>query len=137
MRWTYPFLILVLVLGLTAPATAAEDIHLRDLDVPVEATAGNHGGDPVPPCEGFAPMQAHCTRSWVLTGNFTFVISMTFDYIGSVNIHGRTATGTVTVVCPQFPFDCYWAHTGVFIEGQTFTMVVTATGAGYWKVSAR
>ncbi len=137
MRWIHPLIVAVLVLGATPSATAAEDAGFRDVEVPVEATTDDHGGGDIAPCEGFAPMEPHCRRSWVLTDDFTFVVSMTFDYVGSVNIQGWTNTGTVTVVCPQFPFDCYSAHTGVFIEGQTFTMVVTATGAGYWKVSVR
>ena len=87
-------------------------------------------------CDGYAPLQALCTGSFVLSRDFDIVVAVANTFWGAIHIRGDTATGSVTIYCEQMtaPLDCWWRHDGFFMEGQVFTLRGIVTGFGYWRI---
>lgn len=128
--------VVVVVLLLLWPASVAADAQ----DV-VEAVVPGDTGESHAEirCGGTAPLAPGCVGQMTLLHDFNIRLQLSFSYRGYLTIHGFTETGSTTVFCdwvlrPGQPCDV--ARDGTYFEGQVWTMVVAATGVGFWSVTA-
>lgn len=139
MRRLLPVLSLI-VLMVPSPALAAE----VTMDVPIPVIAGASDA-PVPTptpapmsCSGTAPQDFHCERTMTLENSFSIRFGLATNYRGAFVIHGFSPTGSTTVWC-LMPFvtppNCPVSYSGVYFEGDPWTMEVLAPAFGYWQVS--
>ena len=114
-----------------SPAQAQEGVSIP-VQVGAGSTAQPQAADKVY-CDGYAPVDATCRGSMVLTGNFDIVVAVANTFRGMMWIRGETGTGSVTIVCEQLfaPLYCEYEHAGFFMEGQTFTLTGVVPGMGY------
>jgi hypothetical protein len=127
-------------------ASAVLGSATADATEPVAASVRFGASGPVEdltPCNGIAPLTPGCVREYLLTGNFTinigFAVAVPCGYCGILEIHGFTETGSTTVVCYELPGPVPGCsppvYAGFYQVDQIWTLVVAASGAGYWQVS--
>lgn len=116
--------------------------HVVSIDVVDDPRLEDHPDDPygdVESCEGTAPADHHCVRSFELVeGRFVVRQSFGVDYTGGFINRWSTATGSGQTVCVKysgFAPVCQDSVGGVFAEGQQMTLEVIAPASGYWRVS--